>query len=98
MAKQYKLQVELSATQLESLEMLQEAGDLRTKKELLDTAFTLLKWAVNKKKEGSSIISIDPKGNMKELELPYLENVKAKALTLGLDREPVPALPHEVGV
>jgi hypothetical protein len=80
MAKQYKLQVELNPTQLAILDELQEIGELRTKKELLDNAFTLLKWAVVQKKEGRLIVSMDPKtGSGRELELPYLQKVAYNA-------------------
>jgi hypothetical protein len=77
MAKQYKLQVELNPTQLAMLDELQQIGELRTKKELLDNAFTLLKWAVQQKKEGRLIVSMDPKTmSGRELELPYLQRVE----------------------
>jgi hypothetical protein len=77
MAKLYKLQVELNPTQLAILDELQGIGELRTKKELLDNAFTLLKWAVVQKKEGRLIVSMDPKtGSGRELELPYLQKVE----------------------
>ncbi len=83
MAKLYKLQVELNPTQLAILDELQEIGELRTKKELLDNAFTLLKWAVQQKKEGRLIVSMDSKsGAGRELELPYLQRVEYAAQRL----------------
>jgi hypothetical protein len=79
MAKLYKLQVELSDGQLEILNELQEAGDLRTKKELLDNAFTLLKWAVRQKREGNLIVSLNKEtGAVRELEFPYLQRAAEK--------------------
>ena len=90
--KQYKLQVEMTPAQLQLLDELQEAGDLRTKKELLDNAFTLLKWAVRKKQEGDLIISMDPQtGAMRELELPYLQRAKEKGPTSPAAPKHVPA-------
>jgi len=59
LAKRYKLQVDLSPTQLAMLDELQDIGQLRTKKELLDNALTLLKWAVQQKKEGRTVVSME---------------------------------------
>ncbi len=88
--KLYKLQVELSPGQLETLNELQEAGDLRTKKELLDNAFTLLKWAVRQKQEGHLIVSVNQKtGAVRELEFPYLQRAAEKR---PLDGSPTGAL------
>jgi hypothetical protein len=79
MAKLYKLQVELSPSQLALLNELQEAGDLRTKKDLLDNAFTLLKWAVKQKQEGNLIVSMNKQtGAVRELEYPYLQHAAEK--------------------
>jgi len=79
MAKLYKLQVELNPGQLEILNELQEAGDLRTKKELLDNAFTLLKWAVRQKQEGNLIVSMNKQtAVVRELEFPYLQRAAEK--------------------
>lgn len=89
MAKLYKLQVELNTTQLAILDELQEIGELRTKKELLDNAFTLLKWAVVQKKEGRLIVSMDPKsGAGRELELPYLQRVEYAQKHSATERTP----------
>jgi len=59
LAKRYKLQVDLSPTQLAMLDELQDIGQLRTKKELLANALTLLKWAVQQKKEGRTVVSME---------------------------------------
>jgi hypothetical protein len=59
------------------LDELQDIGQLRAKKEVLDNAFTLLKWAVQQKKEGRMIVSMERKtGSGRELELPYLQKVE----------------------
>ena len=73
----YKLQVEINQEQLAGLNELQDAGGLRTKKELLDNALTLLKWAVRQMREGNLIISMNPQtGALRELEVPYLEKAR----------------------
>jgi hypothetical protein len=77
----YKLQVELNQKQLEALNELQDAGGLRTKKELLDNALTLLKWAVRQKREGNLIVSMNAAtGGIRELQLPYLETARENFL------------------
>ena len=40
-----RFQVEIDQTEMDELERLQQLGGLRTKRELLNTAMTKLKWA-----------------------------------------------------
>lgn len=71
-----RLQVEIPKDQMNELERLQTLGGIRTKKDLLNTAFTLLQWAAREKIRGRSICSIDEiNGTYKELGLPFLENI-----------------------
>lgn len=72
-----RLQVDILQTQLEELEKLQKLGGLRSKRELWDTAFTLLKWAAKKKAQGSSVGSVNADGVYTELEMPFLEHYAA---------------------
>jgi hypothetical protein len=81
-----RLQVELEAAQMEELEKLADLGGLRTKKDLLNNALTLLKWAARQKTEGSVIQSVNrSEGTVKELEMPFLETLAA--LSRGRDKE-----------
>ncbi len=74
--KVVRLQIEINQSQKEELEHLVELTGLRTKKELLNNALTLLKWAVRERARGSSICSVNEKaGVYKELQMPILENV-----------------------
>lgn len=87
----YKLQVELNQNQLDALNELQDAGGLRTKKELLDNALTLLKWAVRQKREGNLIVSMNAAtGGIRELQLPYLEAVRENFLKEASPSAPPP--------
>jgi hypothetical protein len=62
--------------ELKEMERLCDLGGLSSKKELLNNALTLLKWAVRQKQQGYSIASVDADGNIRrELEMPYLESV-----------------------
>ena len=73
-----RLQVEMDKEHMEDLEELLKLGGLRTKRDLLNNALTLLKWAAREKAKGNSLCSVDPSGRLhKELELPFLEMVAA---------------------
>ena len=76
MKQTVRLQVEMDKEQMEDLEELLKLGGLRTKRDLLNNALTLLKWAAREKAKGNSLCSVDPNGHLhKELELPFLETV-----------------------
>jgi hypothetical protein len=78
MEKIVRLQVEVNQAVMDELERLMENGGLKTKKELLSTAFTLLKWAAREKALGNTICSINEQSLLrKELEMPFLETVAA---------------------
>ena len=66
-------QVEMDDAAVKELEEIMRVCGLRTKKELFNNAFTLWKWAVRKKKEGSEIVAVNKKGYYQELEMPALE-------------------------
>ena len=85
--KTVRLQVDILRQQLEELESLQKLGGLRSKRELWDTAFTLLKWATKKKTQGFSVGSMSPDGRYTELEMPFLEDLARSVRTQkGSDR------------
>lgn len=76
MEKIVRLQVEVTEAVMDDLERLMRAGGLKTKKDLLSTAFTLLKWAVREKALGNTICSVNEQSLLrKELEMPFLEAV-----------------------
>ncbi len=76
MAETVRLQVEIEQEQMEVLEELLKLGGLRTKRDLLNNALTLLKWAAREKSKGNSICSASPNGHLqKELEMPFLETI-----------------------
>lgn len=75
-----RFQVEIMREELDEMERLCELGGLSSKKELLNNALTLLKWAVRQKQQGYSIASVDENGDIRrELEMPYLESVGLKS-------------------
>jgi hypothetical protein len=88
-----RYQIELDEEQMAELERLRVLGGLRTKKDLWNTALTLLKWAATRKSEGWSIVCVNDRGTEKELSMPYLDAVAANS------QEPQTELsaPHPIG-
>jgi len=74
-----RLQFEVDEDALREIEQLQELGGLRTKKDLLNNALTLLQWAVRQRSNGRAIISEGEDGSQRELEMPFLEAVATAA-------------------
>jgi hypothetical protein len=72
-----RFQIELSDAQNSALEQLMEDCGIATKKELMNNAFTLLEWAVNERKHGRAIASLDDEnGKLRELILPIFMHVR----------------------
>lgn len=58
-----------------------EWGGLRTNKELLNNALTLLKWAARERSRGRTIASVNEQtGNYNELDMTFLETAASEAL------------------
>lgn len=63
-----RIQVEMSDQKLEELDELMREADIRTRKDLINRALSLLKWYMGEKAENRIIASVDEKnGNYKEL-------------------------------
>lgn len=72
-----RLQVELDEEKMKELEQLMEEGKARTKKDFINAALTLLKWAMREKRAGRIIASVDEKKDTyKEIEMPILSEVR----------------------
>jgi hypothetical protein len=74
-----RLQFEIEEDWLRELEELQKLGGIKTKKELLNNAMTLLRWAAKQRLSGRTIVSVTNDGSERELEMPYLEAVASHA-------------------
>ncbi len=71
-----RLQFEISKKRIGELEGLMKVTGIATKKELLNNALTLLEWAINERKEGNIIASLNEEGKAyKELVMPILSNI-----------------------
>lgn len=75
-----RIQLELPVEKVQELEELMEQAKISTKKDLINNALTLLEWALNEKKEGRTIASINEKTmSYKELVMPVLLAVTPKS-------------------
>lgn len=72
-----RLQIELDEEKMKELEELMEEGKVRTKKDFINAALTLLKWAMRERRAGKIIASVDEEKDVyKEIEMPVLSEVK----------------------
>lgn len=79
-----RIQFELPEEKVKELEGLMQEANITTKKDLFNNALTLFEWAINEKKGGNVIASVDEdRQNFKELVMPALSSVapKKKAAT-----------------
>ena len=66
-----RIQVEFPEEKARVLEALMDKAGIRTKKELLNNALSLLQWVINETEQGNKILSISD-DNRKELVMPML--------------------------
>lgn len=72
----HRFQMDMTREELESVERLGQLASLRTKKEVIGNALTLLKWAAKEILYGRTICSIDEAtGKTKQFDLPALANI-----------------------
>lgn len=78
-----RVQFELSEERVKELENLMEETKTKTKKDLLNNALSLLEWAIDERKVGRIIASVNEKENKyKEVIMPILSNVKSNWLSI----------------
>ena len=77
MDKTNRLQIEMDDERIQDMEQLMKDCGMRTKKEFVNNAFTLLEWAVRERKKGFIIASFDEDNDrLRELALPILDRLK----------------------
>jgi len=70
------MQIDLPEEKLKQVEELMRESGIRTKKEFINNAITLLAWAIKETKAGRVIASVDEdQHRYKEILLTPLENV-----------------------
>ena len=74
-----QLHFDIDEDWLRQMDELGALGGLRTRKDLLNNALTILRWAAKQLLEGRTIVSVDAAGigRERELEMPYLQTVAA---------------------
>jgi hypothetical protein len=71
------IQLELPDSRVPELEDLMEKTGLATRKDLLNDALGLFKWAVRERRAGRTIASVDEKNDRyKELSMPSLDRAE----------------------
>jgi len=71
-----RIQIDLPEDMLKQVEELMQESSIRTKKEYINNALTLLGWAIRETREGRVIASVDEQQQKyKEILLTPLENV-----------------------
>lgn len=77
-----RVQFELPDERINELEDLMKEAHINTKKDLFNNALTLLIWALNERREGRIIASVNEHENKyKELVMPILSNVPPRSNT-----------------
>jgi hypothetical protein len=69
--KTMRVQLDMSEEKVQEIEKIMNESGVKTKKEFFNLAISLLKWAIQQKKDGNIIASVDEKKDKyKELMLP----------------------------
>lgn len=72
-----RIQFELTTERLKALEALMIEIDVKTKKDLINNALSLLKWTIKEIKTGRIIASVDEKNEKyKELNMPIFSAIQ----------------------
>jgi hypothetical protein len=72
-----RLQIDFDSRKMREIESLMERAGIATKKEFVNWALTLLKWAIKERSAGRIIASVDERNDSyKELEMPILSEVE----------------------
>lgn len=74
-----KVQFELSEDRVRELESLMRESGTSTKKDFINNALTFLAWAIQERKAGKRIASVDEESKQyKEITMPILDAVGKK--------------------
>ena len=76
-----RIQIELAEDKLSQYELLMNKCGIRTKKDLLNNALTLLEWAVREREKGALITSFyEVENKYREFCLPIFSNIESNKL------------------
>ena len=72
-----RIQYELSDKENAEIELLMKDTGIKTKRDFINNAITLFEWAINERKIGHIVGSIDEKNNKyKEIIMPSMANIR----------------------
>ena len=75
-AYKMRIQIEINDEERDAIDALILKAGLKTKKELFNNALAIFEWALNEKKNGRSIASIDKDNEViRELLMPTLSRI-----------------------
>jgi hypothetical protein len=70
-----KFQADIPQRDEKAISCLMEELEVRSNADFLTKAITLLRWAVEERKKGCKIFTMDPLGQQRELVMPELERI-----------------------
>jgi len=75
-----RVQLDFPEEKVAELDTLMQEADITTRKDLFNNALTLLAWALNERKKGNIVVSLNEEhGTYKELVMPILSTAHKKA-------------------
>lgn len=81
-----RVQIELDEEAVDFLDDLQKVTGIKTRAETIRTALTILRWVVDKRSEGYTILAMKEGSNVaKELSMPALDRVRVEAPSIPRD-------------
>jgi len=84
-----RIQFDLREDKLREIEQAMKLMGISTKKQYLDYAFTLLKWAQSQAQNGRIVVGLDEKtGYYKELSMPPLDEARKNGHAPIIDERP----------
>jgi hypothetical protein len=75
-AKKYRVQLDFSPRDFREIELLVEELDLGTRAELFRSALSALRWMVQKKRAGCTIVAVTPDERFMEPEFEFLRTLE----------------------
>jgi hypothetical protein len=85
-----RLQLEFPESRVKAIEELMSLTGILTKKDFFNNALTLFKWAIEERRAGRQIASLDG-GLYRELRMPALDSVEAAGVVKPLREKEVSA-------
>lgn len=70
-----RFQFEIAPELWNEMKKFQDLGGMTTKRELLNNALTLFRWAALHVQRGNTVNAVNPDGTVYELQMPCLENI-----------------------